>query len=500
MKIAIFQASLSLFIIKLESKLNVHGKGVFMYYIMNHTKQIIAIDTTLLEILGVLSSEALMQKMVLQEIHFNNDIEDRTQIITPQSDATYRSHISELSSIFGTLTLVRLDVLIFEEKKEIPHEEHDKEQNVAITTAPIIDPIVEEPIFITKQEKNIPTIETSVPIVSKEAIEEVTDEITIEETIIESPAKEVVEEPIIEISDTKPPLEEKIAPTQHPSSEPKELQNLQYNHPPILIDIHHLSKEIDVTPEDYTTFLNEYIDTALSLEKDITSESEEIRSSALNTLTYLANMLKLPIVNEIIQKLDTAPQSKHKEIMDDFYHALVRITIDSDTLKQKGTQPLKSTANPPDTTTPNATSKQEVEKTPTEIPHTPQQESSDLPVIDLDTIEMEPFSLEIEQIADTLQLPQLLVEGFIRDFISQIHLEKDALFLAYYAKDLATIQAKANDFKVISQNLQLDILTEKLSALTTINTMDEAKRDIISYWASFLSLENQIETLTAKAS
>ena len=92
------------------------------------------------------------------------------------------------------------------------------------------------------------------------------------------------------------------------------------------IDIDKVCQQIGVSHEDYDTFLNEYIDTALGLELDLQSEDWAKRSNAVATLIHLGEVLQLPVIGDILAKIDTAIENEQKEAVETFYAALSRIT------------------------------------------------------------------------------------------------------------------------------------------------------------------------------
>ena len=81
----------------------------------------------------------------------------------------------------------------------------------------------------------------------------------------------------------------------------------------ILIDIDRISQQIGVSHEDYDTFLNEYIDTALGLEEDLKSTDAQKRSSAVSTLSHLSEVLQLPVIGDLIENVGTASTDTQKE-------------------------------------------------------------------------------------------------------------------------------------------------------------------------------------------
>ncbi|HHE05662.1 MAG TPA: hypothetical protein ENK90_00890, partial [Epsilonproteobacteria bacterium] len=80
-----------------------------MYYITNHTDQIIAADDLLLNILNVENIEALSKQLILEQIRFTPLTETSMSIVTQEKSIKFEMQTSTLSSLMGNFTLVHLD-------------------------------------------------------------------------------------------------------------------------------------------------------------------------------------------------------------------------------------------------------------------------------------------------------------------------------------------------------------------------------------------------------
>ena len=95
---------------------------------------------------------------------------------------------------------------------------------------------------------------------------------------------------------------------------------------PIYINKEKISQEIGVSAEDFNTFLNDYISTALELEEDLKSTHTEKEENAIKTLSHLSNVLHLDTISGIIQNISTSTEEKKYDYIDAFYSSLSRIT------------------------------------------------------------------------------------------------------------------------------------------------------------------------------
>jgi len=248
---------------------------------------------------------------------------------------------------------------------------------------------------------------------------------------------------------------------------------------PIIISLDEVSENIGISSEDYTVFLNEFIDTAFSLEPNLRSMDEQTYASAVETLTQLIEVLQLPQIEIVTQKLALLSPENNNHTVNLFYATLSRLTTDTSSLSQR---------------------KKEVHKE--ETPHsqialtqTNTQTTGTSPALQLRKIEPIPFYFNIETVADSLGLPLELVEEFIDDFILQAHKETNNMVRAYEKKDMATIQNIAHLLKEASSNLRIHTLSDALYEIQFANTYEMLAARIQSYWAHFLSFEAQRENM-----
>ena len=257
---------------------------------------------------------------------------------------------------------------------------------------------------------------------------------------------------------------------------------------PIIININKISEEIGISNEDYKTFLNDYIDTAISLEDELKSHDENERLSAMGTLTQLADVLQLPKVNPIIEKISTVPQDELPGLVDSFYQTLARLTTeeDSNTHAEASTEILPSVL-------PN------IEETVTIEPKKelyPTRVEGGFGKIYLEDVKPIYFDFQLEAAANDLSLPVELIEEFVHDFIDQGHIETKKMLQAYEEGDLDTIQKIGHLLKGASSNLRINALSDTLYDIQFCEDPDKLEDLIERYWAHFISFEQQINMIT----
>ena len=384
-----------------------------MYYIINQNNQIIAIDPSLSIFLEVKNIDELYRNIALGDINFSAVEDGKVTISTAQNEKRFDVENTDLSSMLGNMTLVQVQI-----SREEPMIINDE-------TAPI-----EELLDIeTAEEKENELFDLILPD-------------TLEETI----DKEAV-------------------------TEDKEEEPADDNKAPIVIDIEKISQNIGISTEDYNTFLNEYIDTALSLEADLQSTQEEKRSYAIGTLSHLSNVLHLPVINQIVAQIKNATADDQNRHIESFYTALARLTT---------TQP--------DTQEEKPLFVQETAATPVTM--------ESFGTINLDDVQAKHFDFQLEQAANDLSLPVELIEEFVIDFIAQAHTETKKMLEAYEKGDLDTIQKIGHLLKGASSNLRINPLADTLYEIQFCENNSKLESLIKQYWALFLSLETQIDLTT----
>ncbi len=408
-----------------------------MYYLLNQTNQIIAADESLLALCGVSHIDELSSRIILGDTTFDPVSED--QIII-NNDQTYTISKTSLSSMLGDLTLV--NVALADSIKT------DSELSELLAEDNFLDDIT-----IGDSTEEISSLDLDSDLIS---------------------IKSDSDEETFSLSDELE-LENLLLPEEEVTSIPESDEE-------ILIDIEKISQEMGVSHEDYNAFLDEYIDTALGLEADLQSEEEEKRTDAINTLSQLSDVLHLPVIDTIIQKLSTAPTDTHKEVIASFYATLSRLT--TQTAKKEEDISLELFDMP-----------LEEVQTIEEMKAAKTVNTNSFGTISLDGIKPIHFDFQLEEAANDLSLPVELIEEFVHDFIEQAHIETKKMLEAYEKGDLDAIQKIGHLLKGASSNLRINALSDTLYQIQFCEDSSNLETFIKEYWGHFLSFEIQINAL-----
>ncbi len=293
---------------------------------------------------------------------------------------------------------------------------------------------------------------------------------------------------------------------------------------PIYINIEEISQHIGISAKDYDTFLNEYIDTALSLEKDLQSDQEDKRFHAVGTLLHLSNVLHLPVICDIITKIKNTPLENQDQNIELFYASLAKITTSPPLTEEPKTEvnikvekaevvetPVISDVEPEKESIEiftideenidslDAEDEEEISldkedfvhlSTPEPIQEAP--EATGFGTIDLNDVEPVYFDFRLEDAANELSLPVELIEEFVHDFVDQGNTETVKMLEAYKKGDLKTIQAIGHLLKGASSNLRINPLADTLYDIQFCEDSSKMEALIKRYWAHFISFEKQL--------
>ena len=409
-----------------------------MYYIVNHTEDILAADDELLAKLSVNTINELQKKIALNDISFTNNSSSTLQITNATATHTYDMERQVLHSILGEMTLVSL-------------------QAEETLTA-------EEPLsFGTEADDTFTLIDDE-----KESIEAPEEKISFD-TDEELPFDLMSDDETPFITDEKETVVE-----EEPTEEPEEVaEETSEDTSPIIINITEISQKIGISTEDYNEFLNEYIDTALTLEEDLKSSKEKQKNHAITTLSHLSNVLYLPVIEKIMTNIESSDDEAQAEHIQNLYQTLARLT-----------------------TTISQVDNADVATTPVTRPAESTDASESFGTIDLSNVKPIHFDFQLEEAANDLSLPVELIEEFVVDFIEQAHVETEKMLKAYEKGDLDAIQKIGHLLKGTSSNLRINPLSDTLYKIQFCEESSQLEDLIKEYWAHFLSFEHQINILT----
>ncbi|HQR73569.1 MAG TPA: hypothetical protein PLB06_02380 [Sulfurovum sp.] len=453
-----------------------------MYYILNETNQVIAADSELLTLCGLAHIDELTRSIALGETTFNLTSEKKLVITLDNDDTSYDVSTSALSSMLGRLTLVALNTeeqnseeMVLHLEDEDTFVEAQKESTVLdLDSAPISfesepdEDMLFENLFVAKEEAE--TIEETVSSL-------VLDE---EETSPMALFIEEEDESDIKLFDVTESKEIELVPIDKTQTETFD---------EIYLDVDKLSQQIGVSKEDYTLFLNDYIDTALELENDLQNSDESIRSNAISTLTHLSDVLQLGEISDILAHINAAPQETQIQIVTSFYDALSKITTSKADTVLQANEDQQAPAEEPAMEL--FDSVEEIEEKPESKPIN----TNGFGTISLEGIKPIHFDFRLEEAANDLSLPVDLIEEFVHDFIEQAHVETQNMLKAYEKGDLDAIQKIGHLLKGASSNLRINALSDTLFRIQFCDDSSLLESYIKDYWGHFLSFEIQINAL-----
>lgn len=421
-----------------------------MYYIINQSDQVVAIDPQLLSELGMESGDDFYKKMALKEIVFMPK-DGSVEINIDGEVRQYTATVSPMEGLLGDIRLVDIKERI-ETAASTEHEEMISFDDIDL--------------FDTKEEA-VSSEEPSVPPTQEE------DELF--ELILPSDADNAISEIGTAQEKVEPFLKDETASNESGASLSSGVVP-EDNSTPIYIDVARISDKIGISTDDYTLFLNEYIDTALSYEKALQSDNEAEKEEALTALIHLSNVLHLPFVGDILEQIKHASLPERDALIGSFFETLGRLTTAHFEDEKRTTQTV-------------------MEEPSEEVTSTIEEKRAP---IDLSGVQPIHFDFQLEEAAKDLSLPVELIEEFVNDFITQAHEETEKMLAAYEKGDLETVQKIGHLLKGTSSNLRINPLSDTLYEIQFNEDIDRVPELVKNYWAHFLSLEKQIELISKK--
>ena len=478
-----------------------------MYYITNQNNQIIAADTELLALFDVKNIDELYKEIALGNINFSSTgEEEKITITTVVEEKIYDVEYNELSGLLGNMTLVQIQsseesnfidedisAFIAAENEELSE---DKEENELIDNLLNLDidkedeiPFPDDDLISIKEEENIAISEDEISLLLKD---EVSEE---KETVEESIEKSIIEDNDDELFDL-------LLPDTAEDTIDKIPEVSETDTSPIYIDIENICQKIGISTDDYNIFLNEFIDTALSVEKDLQNTEDKKYLNAINTLSHLSNVLHLPIVTTSVTQIKNAAADEQDSAIASFYATLGRLTTsqpetgEKESFKEE-TPFISEIDSKPEIETIDALEMDTIEIYDEEPLPAVDFESvistkESFGIIKLDDVKPIHFDFQLEEAAKDLSLPVELIEEFVHDFIEQAHLETKKMLEAYENGDLDTIQKIGHLLKGTASNLRINTLSDTLYEIQFCEDSSKLENLIKQYWGHFLSLENQI--------
>ena len=241
-----------------------------MYYLLNQSNQLIAADETLLQLCEVSDIDELNKHIILETITFTTTFDTKIEIKNKTKNYDLPIHKIPLSTLLGDLTLVVVEM----------------EQKVTSFTEDTNEVDINSLILKQNDTQENPTVIYN------------------------------IEKELLNDSEALKPIENTIPDTVNTLS--KE---------PIFINVSDISQEIGISEDDFNAFLNEYITTALNLEKDLQEDTDtQTYKDAISTLSHLSEVLHLNTISNIVNNIGKSTSHTRKQHINTLYDALSRIT------------------------------------------------------------------------------------------------------------------------------------------------------------------------------
>ena len=328
---------------------------------------------------------------------------------------------------------------------------------------------------------------------------------------------------------------------------PKQVETtkeLKVNYEEIYLDVEKISKEIGLSVDDYKLYLDSFIDQSIIDEKRLLEGNDKV----IKNLSNLALTLKIPHINILLLKIKKLSHRERMPLIDQYYTKLALLTLEKpegyeeehDTLLEKDSledkeeilnarftdllsnvsqeskesdieededlkeykeveeldelQEVKDTIEFDDISFDelviNSNNKKEsiVEKNE-------KKSKDDNKNFNLDNVPALPISYNPQTAADELNLPVVLIEEFVEDFIEQAHHDKDHLLASYAQKDMDNIHELGHKLKGAASNLRINELADILEEIQYCTDYSKLENLLTKYWGHFLSLEDYMKQL-----
>ncbi len=283
-------------------------------------------------------------------------------------------------------------------------------------------------------------------------------------------------------------------------------KKLKTNYQAIYLDVNRISEEIGLSVNDYKLYLDSFIDQSIIDEKRLIEGNDKV----IKNLSNLALTLKIPHINILLLKIQKLPHRERLPLIDEYYTKLALLTLEKpenyteedhlegiieedkyedkeEVLSARFSDLLK-----------NIDEKEEEKNKSNESTKIINEElikNSDVKPISLDDVSPLPISYNPQMAADELNLPVVLIEEFVDDFIEQARQDKDHLLTSYYQKDMDNIHELGHKLKGAASNLRINELSDILEEIQFCSDYSKLEELFIKYWGHFLSLENYMKQL-----
>ena len=313
--------------------------------------------------------------------------------------------------------------------------------------------------------------------------------------------------------------------------------NIHINYQPIYLDVEKISQDIGLSVNDYKLYLDSFIDQSIIDEERLQNGDDKV----VKNLSNLALTLKIPNINILLLKIKKLPKEERLSFVDEYYTKLALLTLrkptkantnrpDVDNLLEKDSLTIEKKEEKLDstftelfsnvehkdkeelsldfkeTTKPqkldldldldndlelfNLEETVEVKKSKEQTTVPPKKETN---IFTLDNVKALPINYNPRLAADELNLPVVLIEEFVEDFIEQAHNDKEHLLTSYYQKDLDNIHELGHKLKGAASNLRINELADVLEEIQFSTDYSKLESLFTKYWGLFISLEDYMK-------
>ena len=309
--------------------------------------------------------------------------------------------------------------------------------------------------------------------------------------------------------------------------------NIHINYEPIYLDVAKISQEIGLSTEDYKLYLDSFIDQSIIDEQRLQDGDDKV----IKNLSNLALTLKIPNINILLLKIKKLPKEKRLSFIDEYYTKLALLTLkkpdnihqsdmknllEKDSLEiAKKEEELNSTFTELISTVDKKAKIEEEFSLDLDKPNKPQKLDldldNDLELFDLeeaqekistpapkedskftlDNVKALPINYNPKIAAEELNLPVVLIEEFVEDFIEQANHDKEHLLTSYHQKDLDNIHELGHKLKGAASNLRINELADVLEEIQFSTDHNKLESLFTKYWGLFISLEDYMKQRTS---
>ena len=323
--------------------------------------------------------------------------------------------------------------------------------------------------------------------------------------------------------------------------------NFKTNYKAIYLNVNKISEDIGLSIDDYKLYLDSFIDQSIIDEKRLLEGNDRV----IKNLSNLALTLKIPHINILLLKIQKLSHRERMPLIDQYYTKLALLTLEEpeeyqdenfpnlletdnhendnkeEVLNARFTDLLNNIAQDEKNEIKLEDSKavevipdlfpeidqeafiSELENSEPEKQHLNTTEitkniplekqikstGSNVKEVKLENVSALPISYSPQTAADELNLPVVLIEEFVDDFIEQARHDKDHLLTSYYQKDMDNIHELGHKLKGAASNLRINELADILEEIQFCTDHSQLEPLFIKYWGHFLSLEDYMKQL-----